>query len=69
MAFGIAIGRGETPQRVLAEGSKTVAKLAKLAKTKGIELPITNAVNELVNNGQNLHHVVTELLSRPAGLE
>lgn len=69
MAFGIALGRGETPSPDLAEGSRTVAELAKLGKSKGVDLPITDAVDKLVNHGYNLHDVVARLLARRAGTE
>ena len=69
MAFGIALGRGETPPSKLAEGSRTVAQLAGLAKSNGIDLPITNAVDKLVNQKQDLHTVVAGLLARRAGVE
>ena len=69
MAFGIALGRGETPSHNLAEGSRTVAELAKLGKSKGVDLPITNAVDKLVNHGHDLHDIVARLLARRAGAE
>jgi glycerol-3-phosphate dehydrogenase (NAD(P)+) len=69
MAFGMALGRGETPPAKLAEGSRTVSQLAALAKAKGVDLPITNAVDKLVNHGQDLHSVVARLLARRAGAE
>ena len=65
----MALGRGEAPPAKLAEGSRTVAQLAALAKAKGVDLPITNAVDNLVNDGQNLHAVVASLLARRAGAE
>ena len=69
MAFGIALGRGEAPSSKLAEGSRTVSQLAGLAKSKNIDLPITNAVDKLLNHGQDLHTVVASLLARRAGVE
>ena len=69
MAFGIALGRGEAPPPKLAEGSRTVAQLVSLARSKGVDLPITNAVDKLVNHDQNLYDVVANLLARRAGLE
>jgi len=65
MAFGIALGRGETPSSQLAEGSRTVAALANLAAHHKIDLPITNAVNKLVNHGEDLQQIVAGLLARP----
>ena len=69
MAFGMALGRGETPPPQLAEGSRTVSQLAELAKAKGVDLPITNAVDKLVNHNQDLHKIVASLLARRAGAE
>ena len=69
MAFGMALGRGETPSGQLAEGSRTVAALAHLAAHHNIDVPITNAVDKLVNHGEDLHQIVAGLLARPAHTE
>ena len=69
MAYGMALGRDEAPPSKLAEGSRTVAQLAQLAKSRGVDLPITNAVDQLVNHGQDLHEIVADLLARPTGAE
>ena len=69
MAFGMALGRGETPSSQLAEGSRTVAALANLAAHHKIDLPITNAVDKLVNHGEDLQQIVAGLLARPAHTE
>ncbi len=69
MAFGMALGRGETPSGQLAEGSRTVAALASLAASHNIDLPITNAVDKLINHGDDLHQIVASLLARPASIE
>ena len=69
MAFGMALGRGETPSDQLAEGSRTVAALAHLAAHHNIDLPITSAVDNLVNHGEDLHQIVAGLLARPPHTE
>ncbi len=69
MAFGLALGEGRTPDAKLAEGRHTVAALAKRAKSLGIETPITEGVNRVVNQGDDLKAVVASLLARPAGNE
>ena len=69
MAFGMALGRGETPSGQLAEGSRTVAALTHLAANHNIDVPITKAVNKLVNHGEDLHRIVAGLLARPAHTE
>ena len=69
MAYGLALGRGETPDVRLAEGRNTVAALAARGREIGIELPITNGVDLVVNGGAPLGDVVASLLARPAGSE
>jgi len=69
MAFGMALGRGDPPSAQLAEGSRTVAALAGLAAHHKIDAPITDAVNKLVNHGENLQDIVSGLLARPAHTE
>ena len=69
MAYGLALGRGETPDSRLAEGRNTVAALAARGHEIGVELPITNGVDRVVNSGAPLGDVVASLLARPAGSE
>jgi len=69
MAYGLALGRGETPDSRLAEGRNTVAALAARGREIGVELPITNGVDRVVNGGAALSDVVASLLARPAGSE
>lgn len=69
MAYGIALGEGTRPDGKLAEGRHTVAALAARATTMGIEMPITNAVDRVVNHGENLATIVASLLARKAGAE
>ena len=69
MAFGLALGRGEAPSGQLAEGSHTVSALIHLAAHHNIDVPITNAVDKLVNHGEDLHQIVAGLLARPAHTE
>ena len=65
----IICGQGRTPGAVLAEGRHTVAALADRARSIGIELPITDSVDKVVNHGHNLQQVVDTLLARRAGNE
>ena len=69
MAFGISLGSGEKPSPALAEGSRTVGHLARLAADQKIDLPLTNAVDRLINHGHDLHEIVAGLLARRAGIE
>ena len=69
MAYGLALGQGRAPDSVLAEGRHTVAALAARARSVGVELPITDAVDKVVNHQDNLQEVVNGLLARRAGHE
>ena len=53
----------QAPSGELAEGSHTVASLAHLASLHKIDVPITNAVDKLVNQGEDLHQIVAGLLA------
>ena len=59
MAYGLALGAGEAPEERLAGGGRKM----------GIELPITDGVDRVVNGGAPLADVVGELLARRAGTE
>ncbi|MDA7599440.1 NAD(P)-dependent glycerol-3-phosphate dehydrogenase [Alphaproteobacteria bacterium] len=69
MAYGIALGEGISPDGKLAEGRHSVAALAARAASIGIDMPITNAVDRVVNHGDNLASVVASLLARKVGTE
>ena len=69
MAYGLALGRGETPSEVLAEGRHSVAALAARGAALGVELPITSGVDSVVNHGADLRQVVAGLLARRVGVE
>lgn len=69
MAYGLALGQGERPEARLTEGRHTVAALAARGREMGIDLPITNGVDQVVNGGAPLGEVVAKLLARPAGIE
>ena len=69
MAFGLALGAGDDVPDKLAEGSRTVAALARLGQDKKVDLPITNAIDMVLNHGQNLNDAVKALLARRPGTE
>jgi glycerol-3-phosphate dehydrogenase (NAD(P)+) len=69
MAFGLALGAGDAVPDKLAEGSRTVAALALMGRHKKVDLPITNAIDMVLNHGQNLDDAVKALLARRAGTE
>ena len=69
MAYGMALGRGETPLDQLAEGRHSVAALAARGRELSVDLPITSGVDNVVNQGHELRGVVAGLLARRAGVE
>ena len=69
-AAGVAIGRGgEVPNGVVIEGVPTAAGLANLAKRHGIELPICDSVNAILNQAADIDAVIAGLLARPLRAE
>jgi glycerol-3-phosphate dehydrogenase (NAD(P)+) len=65
---GIGEGRSATElmadRRTVAEGAFTAPVLARLAHERGIDMPIVDAVDRLLN-GAAIESVVEELLARP----
>jgi len=73
-SFGLALGRGETPTSQLAEGVFTASILVEMAKAKGVDMPIAESVDTLLQ--QREHHdlvgldaVIDALLARPLKAE
>ena len=75
MAFGIAIGRGQRQPDILAghhgvvEGVVNAASVTALAQLHGIEMPICEAVNHILNEGADIDRVIRQLLERPLKIE
>ena len=59
---GAALGRGEAPPAGLAEGVPTAAAL--ITRAPGLDLPICQAVADLLSGAVSLHQAMTGLLSR-----
>ncbi len=68
---GIALGRGEklsdivARTNMVAEGIRTAHSANDLAHKRGIEMPITREVYEMIHTGKAPELVVTSLTSRP----
>lgn len=63
---GLALGRGETPpQQVTTEGIATAAATLGLARKRGLEMPITEAVAALTTGQVTAHEAMARLLARP----
>jgi glycerol-3-phosphate dehydrogenase (NAD(P)+) len=74
-SLGKALGEGATAAEVLAarnsvaEGAHTAPVLAALARDKGVEMPIVEAVTTLLAGTSPAHQVVADLLARPLRAE
>jgi glycerol-3-phosphate dehydrogenase (NAD(P)+) len=70
-SLGKGIGEGRSTaellsdRRTVAEGAFTAPVLARLAKDKGIDMPIVDAVDALVAGRAKVDEVLEALLSRP----
>jgi glycerol-3-phosphate dehydrogenase (NAD(P)+) len=74
-SLGIGIGKGRSAaelladRRTIAEGAFTAPVLARLAKEKGVDMPIVAAVDALIAGRANVDQVLDALLSRPPRAE
>lgn len=65
-AYGLALGKGENlAGRPLAEGVATAGVAAKIARERGIEAPIVDAVDRILAGEIGIRDAVAELMSRP----
>ncbi len=64
--YGIAMGRGDSLDGLkLAEGAFTASVANKIARERGLEMPVTEAIVEVLDNRITAHEAVRRLLSRP----
>lgn len=72
-AFGVALGRGKSPAQAaagkLAEGSFTASVLVEVARAKGIDMPIAEAVDDILAARLGIEEAIARLLARPMGSE
>ncbi|MCK4601153.1 MAG: glycerol-3-phosphate dehydrogenase, partial [Phycisphaerae bacterium] len=74
-SFGEAVGRGNTVKEALAatesvvEGVDTTVSVVELASKLGVEMPITQAVHEVLFGGRPPAEALGELMSRPLKAE
>jgi len=70
-SLGLGVGEGKPASELLsnrktvAEGAFTAPVLARLAREKGIDMPIVEAVDALISGRANVDEVLDALLSRP----
>jgi len=75
LTLGMALGRGEriadilARRRSVAEGVATAASVTELCRRLGIEMPISAAVDAVVNHGADIEATIASLLARPASVE
>ena len=74
-SLGKGIGEGRSAvellsdRKTVAEGAFTAPVLARLAREKGIEMPIVEAVDALIAGRANVDQVLDALLTRPPRVE
>jgi glycerol-3-phosphate dehydrogenase (NAD(P)+) len=65
-AFGIALGRGEAPNRdKLAEGEFTAPVLIELAASQNVDMPVSTAVAAILGGKLTIDAAIEGLLTRP----
>ncbi len=65
-SYGLALGRGESLEgRPLAEGASTAGIAARIAREKGVDAPIIEAVDRILRGEASIAEAVAALLSRP----
>src|SRR5919201_3112298 len=64
-SYGMAVGRGDPAQTVLAEGIFTAPVLLEMAKEKGVDMPIASAVADVLAGRVSVDAAVEALLTRP----
>ena len=68
-AFGQALGRGATAAEAgagsLVEGRFTALALTELGRERGVDMPIANCVEALIEGSLDVEGAVSALLQRP----
>jgi glycerol-3-phosphate dehydrogenase (NAD(P)+) len=65
-ALGLSLGRGEPRQASkLAEGEFTAPVLVELALAEGVDMPVSNAVADILRGAVTIDDAVESLLTRP----
>jgi len=65
-ALGIALGRGERPASdKLAEGEFTAPVLIELAASRGVDMPVSHAVADILSGATTIDAAIESLLTRP----
>lgn len=74
-SLGVGLGEGRTitqilsERRAVTEGIYSASSVVALAQDLGVEMPICQAVDRVVNNGEDIDQAIANLLSRPFARE
>ncbi len=74
-SLGVAIGEGRDPaelmrdRRTVAEGAHTAPVLDRIARERGIDMPLVDAVGTLLSGKVRIDELLETMLSRPPGDE
>jgi glycerol-3-phosphate dehydrogenase (NAD(P)+) len=68
-SFGVALGEGKPPAGALAEGVDTAPALVARAHAAGVEMPIAEAMADLLSGALPLGEAVMRLMSRKLTVE
>jgi glycerol-3-phosphate dehydrogenase (NAD(P)+) len=73
-SLGLALGKGASPLQALgneklAEGVYTASVLSELARDAGVEMPIVDAIADVVEGRASVDDVIERLLARPVRSE
>lgn len=70
-SLGVALGEGKTLEEILGEriavteGVHTAKALKVMAGNHAVDMPISNAVNEFLNEGADIQEIIEKILDRP----
>lgn len=71
--FGVALGQGKKASEAsggkLAEGSFTASVLVEMARARKIDMPIAEAVDDILREKADIGEAIARLLARPVGPE
>ena len=72
-SLGVALGAGEPPAEAahgkLAEGAFTAAVLVEMARAQELEMPVSEAVADVLAGRLKIDEAIARLLARPTGAE
>ena len=69
MAFGYALATSQSRGDNLVEGKHTVARVVRRARYEGVDMPICNAVNDIIAQKTDIGTAIERLLAREVGQE